>query len=72
MIVLTSWPSARSASACSSACSTTPPQKDHEYGTTMPTFIAAIIVGAVRALVAVAANLVAVARCGRFLDNAAS
>ena len=36
MIVFTSWPSARSASAWSSACSTTPPQKDHEYGTTMP------------------------------------
>ena len=35
----------RSASAWSSACSTTAPQKDHEYGTTMPTFIAAIIVG---------------------------
>src|SRR5207237_631689 len=29
-----------SASAWSSACSTTAPQKDHEYGTTMPTFIA--------------------------------
>ena len=33
-------PGRRSASAWSSACSTTPPQKDHEYGTTMPTFMA--------------------------------
>ena len=30
MIVLTSQPRPRSASACSSACSTTAPQKDHE------------------------------------------
>ena len=37
----TSWPSSRSAAACSSACSTTAPQKDHENGTTMPTFISA-------------------------------
>src|SRR5579884_266209 len=44
MIVFTSQPSARSASACSSACSTTPPQNDHEYGTTIPTFIRVIIV----------------------------
>jgi hypothetical protein len=28
----------RNASSCCSAWSTTPPQKDHEYGTTMPTF----------------------------------
>src|SRR5579885_2466741 len=41
MIVLTSRPLRRRASDCSSACSTTAPQKDHEYGTTMPTFIAA-------------------------------
>ena len=34
----TSWPSSRSAAACSSACSTTAPQKDHENGTTMPDF----------------------------------
>ncbi len=40
MIVRVSTPSARSASACSSACSTTAPQNDHEYGTTIPTFIA--------------------------------
>jgi putative MATE family efflux protein len=46
MIVFTSTPRARSASDWSSACSTTAPQKDHEYGTTIPTFIAAIIVGA--------------------------
>src|SRR5690242_14222691 len=39
MIVFTSCPSRVSASDWSSACSTTPPQKDHEYGTTMPTFI---------------------------------
>ena len=39
MIVRVSTPCRRSASACSSACSTTAPQKDHEYGTTMPTFI---------------------------------
>ena len=45
MIVLTSQPSRRSASDWSSACSTTAPQKDHEYGTTMPTFTATIIVG---------------------------
>src|SRR5580765_2900213 len=45
MIVFTSTPRARSASDWSSACSTTAPQKDHEYGTTIPTFIAAIIVG---------------------------
>ena len=45
MIVFTSTPCARSASDWSSACSTTAPQKDHEYGTTIPTFIAAIIVG---------------------------
>src|SRR5438105_1000200 len=38
MIVRVSWPSLRSASAWSSACSTTPPQKDQLYGTTMPTF----------------------------------
>ena len=37
----TSWPSSRSAAACSSACSTTAPQKDHENGTTIPTFISA-------------------------------
>src|SRR5438094_213757 len=41
MIVLVSTPIRRSASACNSACSTTPPQKDQEYGTTIPTFIAA-------------------------------
>jgi hypothetical protein len=63
MIVFTSQPSARSASACSSACSTTPPQKDQEYGTTMPTFIGGIIVGCVRAF-ALAAVLVAAAGCG--------
>ena len=37
----TSWPRSRSAAAWSSACSTTAPQKDHENGTTMPTFISA-------------------------------
>src|SRR6187397_981594 len=36
----TSWPSFRRAAAWSSACSTTAPQNDHEYGTTIPTFIA--------------------------------
>src|SRR5919201_3206261 len=41
MIVRVSTPSRCSASACSSTCSTTAPQNDHEYGTTMPTFIAA-------------------------------
>src|SRR5665213_2293855 len=46
MIVFTSTPCARRASYWSSACSTTAPQKDHEYGTTIPTFIAVIIVGA--------------------------
>jgi hypothetical protein len=40
MIVRVSIPSAFKASACSSACSTTAPQKDQEYGTTIPTFIA--------------------------------
>src|SRR4029077_2730569 len=45
MIVFTSQPRRRSASDWSSACSTTAPQKDHEYGTTMPTFTATIIVG---------------------------
>src|SRR5947208_2591333 len=40
MIVRVSTPSRCSVSACSSACSTTAPQNDHEYGTTMPTFIA--------------------------------
>ena len=40
MIVRVSTPSPRSASACSSACSLTAPQKDHENGTTMPTFTA--------------------------------
>ena len=39
MIRRTSCPRSRSAAACSSACSTTAPQKDHENGTTMPTFI---------------------------------
>ena len=34
----TSAPSRRSAAAWSSACSTTAPQKDHENGTTIPTF----------------------------------
>src|SRR5215203_5228492 len=38
MIRRTSWPSARSAAACSSACSTTAPQNDQENGTTIPTF----------------------------------
>jgi hypothetical protein len=38
MIVRTSTPSARNASAWSSACSTTAPQNDQEYGTTIPTF----------------------------------
>src|SRR5438876_7801826 len=38
MIVRVSTPSRSSASAWSSACSTTAPQNDHEYGTTMPTF----------------------------------
>src|SRR5215204_2039593 len=37
----TSCPTSRSAAACSSACSTTAPQKDHENETTMPTFISA-------------------------------
>ena len=41
MIVRVSTPSRRSAAACSSACSLTAPQKDHENGTTMPTFTAA-------------------------------
>ena len=35
----TSCPRSRSAAAWSSACSTTAPQNDHEYGTTIPTFI---------------------------------
>src|SRR5215470_1540847 len=35
----TSCPSLRRAAAWSSACSTTAPQNDHEYGTTIPTFI---------------------------------
>src|SRR5580765_1505743 len=39
MIVRVSTPCPRRASACSSACSTTAPQKDQEYGTTMPTFM---------------------------------
>src|SRR5262245_6111475 len=34
----TSWPSSSSAAACSSACSTTAPQNDHENGTTIPIF----------------------------------
>ena len=38
--VRVSRPSRRSASAWSSACSTTPPQNDQLYGTTMPTFTA--------------------------------
>ena len=38
MIVRVSMPSWCSAAAWSSACSTTAPQKDHEYGTTIPTF----------------------------------
>src|SRR5215213_1428711 len=37
----TSWPRSRNAAACSSACSTTAPQKDHENGPTIPTFISA-------------------------------
>src|SRR5215470_11488688 len=36
-----SIPTASSARACATAWSTTPPPKDHEYGTTMPTFIGA-------------------------------
>ena len=39
MIVRVSTPRPRRASAWSSACSTTAPQKDQEYGTTMPTFM---------------------------------
>src|SRR5919198_2327214 len=38
MIRRTSCPSSSSAAACSSACSTTAPQNDHENGTTIPTF----------------------------------
>jgi len=38
MIVRVSIPSFRSDCACSSACSITAPQNDHEYGTTIPTF----------------------------------
>src|SRR5215472_10369989 len=34
-------PMAASARPCASAWSTTPPPKDHEYGTTIPTFIRA-------------------------------
>ena len=45
MSVRVSMPSRRSASAWSSACSTTPPQNDQLYGTTMPTFIAAAYAG---------------------------
>ena len=41
MIRRTSWPRSSSAAACSSACSTTAPQNDHENGTTIPIFIAA-------------------------------
>ena len=41
MISRTSWPSSSSAAACSSACSTTAPQNDHENGTTIPIFIGA-------------------------------
>lgn len=63
MSVFTSQPSARSDSACSSECSTTPPQKDQEYGTTMPTFIRGIIVGGVRVF-ALAAVVLAAAGCG--------
>ncbi len=37
--VFASMPSWRRASAWSSACSTTAPQNDQEYGTTIPTFI---------------------------------
>mgnify|MGYP003299358629 CR=1 FL=1 len=33
-----SWPRSSSAAACSSACSTTAPQNDHENGTTIPIF----------------------------------
>ncbi len=40
MIVRVSIPSLPSACACSSACSITAPQKDQEYGTTIPTFTA--------------------------------
>src|SRR3954453_18942194 len=39
MIGRVSTPSLRKAAACSSACSTTAPQKDQEYGTTIPIFI---------------------------------
>src|SRR5215210_2087864 len=42
MSVRVSTPSLRSASAWWWACSGTPPQKDHEYGTTIPTFIAGV------------------------------
>ena len=38
MIRRVSTPSRRNASACDSACSTTAPQNDQEYGTTIPTF----------------------------------
>ena len=38
MISRTSWPRSSSAAACSSACSTTAPQNDHENGTTIPIF----------------------------------
>jgi hypothetical protein len=46
MIVRVSIPNRRRASACSSACSTTAPQNDQEYGTTIPTFIATSLRGA--------------------------
>src|SRR5438045_9414559 len=38
MILRVSMPRRSNACACNSACSTTAPQKDHEYGTTIPTF----------------------------------
>ena len=41
MIVASRRRAGRSASACSSACSITAPQNDHEYGTTMPDLHAA-------------------------------
>ena len=50
--IFTSWPRSRSAAAWFSACSTTPPQYDHENGTTMPIFTrtAAASTGASRSM----------------------
>jgi hypothetical protein len=48
MRIFASTPRRASARAWWSACSCTPPQNDHEYGTTIPTFTGGTLLGPAR------------------------